>query len=193
MIGAWLLSVTDQTRCYLAAEEQIVISSILRAFPEEFAVHLEGRCSVEPRDRSPSRSSSSSPTASPPTTSATPPSSPTGPTPSRAVHAPHLGGRFPVLAIGREPHEGQRSDRRLPGAGRRPAPGGQRVHGLRGAVLRPPQRLRLVLRHGVQGRATSPPRARSRPSRSWRSPPGRAGARSWPASSTATARACGAT
>ena len=50
VIGARLLSVTDQTRCYLAAEEQILISSILRAFPEEFALHLEGRCSVEPRD-----------------------------------------------------------------------------------------------------------------------------------------------
>ena len=49
VIGARLLSVTDQTRCYLAAEEQIMISSILRSFPEEFALHLEGRCSVEPR------------------------------------------------------------------------------------------------------------------------------------------------
>jgi NADH-quinone oxidoreductase subunit F len=49
VIGARLLSVTDQTRCYLAAEEQVLISSILREFPEEFALHLEGRCSVEPR------------------------------------------------------------------------------------------------------------------------------------------------
>ena len=49
VIGARLLSVTDQTRCYLAAEEQILISSILRSYPEEFALHLEGRCSVEPR------------------------------------------------------------------------------------------------------------------------------------------------
>ncbi len=49
VIGARLLTVTDQTRCYLAAEEQILISSILREFPEEFALHLEGRCSVEPR------------------------------------------------------------------------------------------------------------------------------------------------
>jgi NADH-quinone oxidoreductase subunit F len=49
VIGARLLSVTDQTRCYLAAEEQIVIASILRSFPQEFALHLEGRCSVEPR------------------------------------------------------------------------------------------------------------------------------------------------
>ena len=50
VIGARILSVTDQTRCYLAAEEQILISSILRGFPEEFALHLEGRCSVAPRD-----------------------------------------------------------------------------------------------------------------------------------------------
>jgi NADH:ubiquinone oxidoreductase subunit F (NADH-binding) len=49
VIGARLLSVTDQTRCFLAAEEQAVVSSILRAFPEEFALHLEGRCSVAPR------------------------------------------------------------------------------------------------------------------------------------------------
>jgi NADH:ubiquinone oxidoreductase subunit F (NADH-binding) len=48
-IGARLLTVTDQTRCFLAAEEQIMISSILREFPEEFALHLEGRCSVDPR------------------------------------------------------------------------------------------------------------------------------------------------
>jgi NADH-quinone oxidoreductase subunit F len=49
VIGARLRSVTDQTRCYLAAEEQAMVSSILRAFPEEFALHLEGRCSSDPR------------------------------------------------------------------------------------------------------------------------------------------------
>ncbi len=49
VIGARLRSVTDQTRCYLAAEEQTMIASILREFPEEFALHLEGRCSVAPR------------------------------------------------------------------------------------------------------------------------------------------------
>ncbi len=44
-IGGWLARVTDGSRCYLAAEEQIVVSSILRAFPEEFAEHIEtGRC-----------------------------------------------------------------------------------------------------------------------------------------------------
>ena len=50
VIGARLRSVTDQVRCYLANEEQIVISSMLQRFPEEFALHLEGRCSKdEPR------------------------------------------------------------------------------------------------------------------------------------------------
>jgi NADH-quinone oxidoreductase subunit F len=49
VIGARLRSVTDQVRCYLATEEQLLISSILERFPEEFALHLEGRCSVAPR------------------------------------------------------------------------------------------------------------------------------------------------
>jgi NADH-quinone oxidoreductase subunit F len=44
VIGARLTEVTDANRCYLGTEEQIVIRSILRAFPEEFAAHLEGRC-----------------------------------------------------------------------------------------------------------------------------------------------------
>jgi NADH:ubiquinone oxidoreductase subunit F (NADH-binding) len=48
-IGRWLLRVTDGNRCYLAVEEQQVVSSILRAFPDEFAAHIEGgRC---PRPR----------------------------------------------------------------------------------------------------------------------------------------------
>ncbi|UDY34967.1 NADH-ubiquinone oxidoreductase-F iron-sulfur binding region domain-containing protein [Dermatobacter hominis] len=50
VVSAWLRRVTDASRCYLATEEQTVISSILRAFPEEFAEHLERhRC---PRQRS---------------------------------------------------------------------------------------------------------------------------------------------
>ena len=49
VIGARLRSVTDQVRCYLATEEQVLISSMLERFPEEFALHLEGRCSVAPR------------------------------------------------------------------------------------------------------------------------------------------------
>jgi len=43
-IGARLPQVTDGNRCYLPVEEQLVVSSILRAFPEEFAAHLEGDC-----------------------------------------------------------------------------------------------------------------------------------------------------
>jgi NADH-quinone oxidoreductase subunit F len=48
-ISHWLLRVTDGNRCFLAVEEQAVVSSILQAFPEEFAEHIEhGRC---PRHR----------------------------------------------------------------------------------------------------------------------------------------------
>jgi NADH-quinone oxidoreductase subunit F len=47
VIGARLRSVTDQVRCYLATEEQILIASMLQRFPEEFALHLDGRCSKE--------------------------------------------------------------------------------------------------------------------------------------------------
>jgi NADH-quinone oxidoreductase subunit F len=48
-ITGWLGHVTDGSRCYLAMEERIVVTSILRAFPEEFAEHLDlGRC---PRPR----------------------------------------------------------------------------------------------------------------------------------------------
>jgi NADH:ubiquinone oxidoreductase subunit F (NADH-binding) len=48
-ITGWLDHVTDGSRCYLAMEERIVVSSILRAFPEEFAEHIDlGRC---PRPR----------------------------------------------------------------------------------------------------------------------------------------------
>jgi NADH:ubiquinone oxidoreductase subunit F (NADH-binding) len=42
VIEARLSSVTDANRCYLGAQEQHVIGSILRTFPEEFATHLEG-------------------------------------------------------------------------------------------------------------------------------------------------------
>jgi NADH-quinone oxidoreductase subunit F len=48
-ISHWLERVTDGNRCYLAVEEQAMVSSVLRAFPEEFAEHIEvGRC---PRPR----------------------------------------------------------------------------------------------------------------------------------------------
>jgi NADH:ubiquinone oxidoreductase subunit F (NADH-binding) len=49
IIAARLKSVTDGNRCYLPVEEQLVVSSILRSFPDEFAAHLEGYC---PRPRS---------------------------------------------------------------------------------------------------------------------------------------------
>ena len=41
IIAHWLERVTDGNRCYLAVEEQRVVSSVLRAFPDEFAEHLE--------------------------------------------------------------------------------------------------------------------------------------------------------
>ena len=44
-INALLRTVTDANRCYLGTEEQQVVSSILRAFPEDFAAHLEGTAS----------------------------------------------------------------------------------------------------------------------------------------------------
>jgi len=49
-IGSWLEKVTDGNRCYLAVEEQKMVASVLRGFPDEFAAHLEaGQC---PRPRS---------------------------------------------------------------------------------------------------------------------------------------------
>jgi NADH:ubiquinone oxidoreductase subunit F (NADH-binding) len=41
-LGTQLRMVTDQNRCYLPVELQTVIASILRAFPHDFATHLEG-------------------------------------------------------------------------------------------------------------------------------------------------------
>ena len=43
-ISQRLRIVTDASRCYLPAQEQAVIASILRSFPEDVADHLEGRC-----------------------------------------------------------------------------------------------------------------------------------------------------
>ena len=43
-MGGWLRSVTDGNRCYLAVEEQVLVSSILQAFPDEVAAHLEAPC-----------------------------------------------------------------------------------------------------------------------------------------------------
>lgn len=42
LIGARLATVTDANRCYLGTQEQRVIASLLRAFPEDFVTHLEG-------------------------------------------------------------------------------------------------------------------------------------------------------
>jgi NADH:ubiquinone oxidoreductase subunit F (NADH-binding) len=48
-LQAWLRKVTDGNRCYLAVEEQIVVASILRSFPDEVVEHIErGTC---PRPR----------------------------------------------------------------------------------------------------------------------------------------------
>ncbi len=48
-IRHWLGRVTDGSRCYLAVEEQLVVGSIMQAFPEEFAEHVDlGQC---PRPR----------------------------------------------------------------------------------------------------------------------------------------------
>jgi NADH-quinone oxidoreductase subunit F len=41
-IHARLRTVTDANRCYLGTEEQNVVSSLLRAFPEAFAARMEG-------------------------------------------------------------------------------------------------------------------------------------------------------
>jgi len=41
-MNAALRTVTDSNRCYLGTEEQIVISSLLREFPEDFAASIEG-------------------------------------------------------------------------------------------------------------------------------------------------------
>ena len=41
-IGARLLTVTDANRCYLGTQEQVLVSSILRLFPEDVVAALEG-------------------------------------------------------------------------------------------------------------------------------------------------------
>jgi len=43
LIGARLKTVTDANRCFLGEEEQQLISSILRAYPDDFAARLDGR------------------------------------------------------------------------------------------------------------------------------------------------------
>jgi NADH:ubiquinone oxidoreductase subunit F (NADH-binding) len=41
-IGARLATVTDANRCYLGTQEQRVIGSLMREFPEDFVAYLEG-------------------------------------------------------------------------------------------------------------------------------------------------------
>jgi hypothetical protein len=41
--------VTDGSRCYLAVQEREVIGSILSAFPDEFAAHLDAGACPRPR------------------------------------------------------------------------------------------------------------------------------------------------
>ena len=40
--------VADGNRCYIPVQERVMVSSVLRAFPDDVAAHLEGRC---PSDR----------------------------------------------------------------------------------------------------------------------------------------------
>jgi NADH-quinone oxidoreductase subunit F len=48
-IGGWVQRVTDGNRCYLPVQEREVVASILNAFADEVAEHLDlGRC---PRPR----------------------------------------------------------------------------------------------------------------------------------------------
>lgn len=51
IIGGWLDRVTDGSRCFLATEEQRVVSSVLRAFPDEFAEHIESGTCPRPERR----------------------------------------------------------------------------------------------------------------------------------------------
>jgi NADH:ubiquinone oxidoreductase subunit F (NADH-binding) len=47
VVGERLAGVTDQNRCFLGEEEQRVISSLLRRFPEDFVAPLEGAPRLE--------------------------------------------------------------------------------------------------------------------------------------------------
>jgi NADH:ubiquinone oxidoreductase subunit F (NADH-binding) len=48
-ISYWVARVTDGNRCYLAVEEQLVVASLLQAFPDEFVAHIEQRSCPLPR------------------------------------------------------------------------------------------------------------------------------------------------
>jgi NADH:ubiquinone oxidoreductase subunit F (NADH-binding) len=49
-IEHWLGRVSDGNRCYLAVEEQLLVGSILEAFPEEFTEHVQLNGCKRPRD-----------------------------------------------------------------------------------------------------------------------------------------------
>jgi len=49
VIGARLRTVTDANRCYLGTQEQLLVSSVLELYPEDFADHLAGLCRLPPR------------------------------------------------------------------------------------------------------------------------------------------------
>jgi NADH-quinone oxidoreductase subunit F len=48
-LALWLRNVTDGNRCYLAVQEQIVVTSILQAFDDEVDEHLTGGSCPRPR------------------------------------------------------------------------------------------------------------------------------------------------
>ena len=48
-ITYWVARVTDGARCYLATEEQLVVASLLQAFPDEFVAHVAQRGCPLPR------------------------------------------------------------------------------------------------------------------------------------------------
>ena len=49
MRGYWVARVTDGARCYLATQEQLVVASLLQAFPDEFVAHVQQRGCPLPR------------------------------------------------------------------------------------------------------------------------------------------------
>ncbi len=49
VVGARLRTVTDANRCYLGTEEQLLVSSILETFPDDFVDHLGGACRLPRR------------------------------------------------------------------------------------------------------------------------------------------------
>ena len=54
-LNHWLSVVADANRCFLPVEEQQLIGSILRTFPDDFELHLRGECTRPHRDRAEAR------------------------------------------------------------------------------------------------------------------------------------------